>query len=266
MPGCTLPVHPRLPEVPSSPQPRGHPWLVVGTAPALEKQVSREPVFPSCIPNQLALTCLPFSPQSSQPPPMMPASRARGGEGGKGEGKGPQPNGTLSHTHAPSAPSRPWQTSLINHRLPSHRAEAQLGTSALDSTHQSCAPEGSHFPRLLSPPGPQVRGPPSTSGHAFVQRHERKNQDTLRSGHEACQGPWDKAFQVALRRSREAGHQKALAGAGGISVTYTPVSPLERLSGSSRTGSWTLGPPGSWDAAQQAPSLPPPGGGMSRCG
>lgn len=89
-------LHSNLPEVPSSLIPGGTTWLV-GKPSALEKHVSQDRAIPSCFPNQLGLTCLPFSPLSSQPLPTMPASRAHGvTRGEKARGKGPSQMARLS--------------------------------------------------------------------------------------------------------------------------------------------------------------------------
>lgn len=195
---------------------------------------------------------------SKQPTTLkMPASRAHGvAREEKARGKGPSQMAHCS-THPYSAPSQPWQTSLINHRLPSHQAEAQRGTSALYSSHQSCALEGSHFHACYHPPGPQVWSHRPPLGMQLSSGMSKRIRTRSEVGMTCARVPGIKF---------EAGDQKALAETGGISVMHTPVSPVERPGGSSRAGTWTLGPPGSWDAAQQALSLPPPGGGMSRCG
>lgn len=88
--------------------------------------------FPAAPQNQLRLTCLPFSPQSSPwaSLPMMPTSRTHGmTREEKARGEAP---GLRRHFLANAPPlcfRMVWQTSLINHRLPSHGAEAQRGIS-----------------------------------------------------------------------------------------------------------------------------------------
>lgn len=102
-----------------SPQPTAYCWrstsLWINTCPWMER-------FPAAPQNQVRLTCLPFSPQSSQwaPLPMMPTSgthRVTREEKARGEGPG-----LRRHllANAPPLCSRVvWQTSLINHRCPS---------------------------------------------------------------------------------------------------------------------------------------------------
>lgn len=121
-PGQTAPACPSLPEVLQPPQPGGTAWLIAGDhTPWINTRLKMEP-FPAVPPNQLGLSCLPLSPRSSQRAPLaaVPASRTHSRtKEEKARGKGPGLKWHILAHRPPLCPLMSWQTSLIDHQIPS---------------------------------------------------------------------------------------------------------------------------------------------------